>query len=137
MSDWSHITGVIHLDSNVTEDSLLSIYGLYSHNFVGSEGGLNISFTRTLKKDCYSSSESDYYVEPYTRISNMVLQGDLRDFDFNKLENAKDTLVELLERLNERIGIRNASFVLENDCHNAHYQISFINGESHTQEITT
>lgn len=135
MSIWSHVTGVIHLDVSVTEDSLLSIYGLLSHHLVGSEGGLNISFTRTTRKNSFSSSEADYHVEPISRIDNMVIQGHLRDFDEKKLDNGFETLKEYLIELNKRIGIRSASFVLECDASNYYYHLAYTMGRVRSKKV--
>lgn len=137
MSVWSHITGVIHLDTSVTEDELLDRYGLFSHNLVGSEGGMNISFTRTQRKNSWSSSEDDYNVEPFTRLSNMVFQGDLRDFDADKLEAALDALKEFLYDLKDNYVIGSASFILECDASENYYHLSFVKGRVRTKKVNT
>lgn len=136
MSVWSHITGVINLDASVTEDDLLNIYGRTSHKLVGSEGGLNISFTRTQRKNWSSSSEKDYNVEPFTRISNMVLQGNLRDFDEQKLEAALEALKEFLYELKVEYVIRSASFILECDTSENYYHLAFVKDRVRTKKVT-
>lgn len=126
MGVWSHITGVIHFDGNVTEDELLSVYGMYSHDVKGSEGGLHISFTRTTKRKGSRSSESTYSVEPFTRLSNMVFNGSLRDFEEEKLEDAVTAIKEYIERVHEFCTIKNASFVFECDHADSYYHLTFV-----------
>jgi len=126
MSIWGQITGVIKLEIGVTEDQLLSIYGLFSHNLKGSEGGLNISFTRTERKDGRSSAESEYNVERYTRVDNMVIQGSLRDFDESNIRAAYESLREYLYYLRDRKMINSASFILYCSLSDFHYTISYL-----------
>lgn len=126
MSIWSHVNGVICIDGAVTEEQLINIYGIFSHDLVGSEGGLNISFTYTYKKSYSSSAESDYNVEPFKRLSNMVFHGDLRDFDEYKLDNAVESLKRFLMELNKRVLVFNSSFVLECEVSEVYYHLAYV-----------
>lgn len=135
MSVWSHITGVIHLDRSVTEDDLLAMYSRYSHYLVGSEGGLNISFTRTERKNWSSSTESDYKVDRFTRVENIIIQGDLRNYDESKLEEGLAALKEYLQDLKKEHMVDRASFVLECDISDYYYHLAFAKGKTRIKKV--
>lgn len=135
MSVWSHITGIVHLDGSITEDELLGVYRSISHLLVGSEGGLTISFTRTNKKTWESTAECEYEVEPFTRLSNMVFNGSLRDFPESKFKSALKGIKILLCELKELHVLDSATFVLECDEMDDCYHVTFLRGEVKTKKI--
>lgn len=128
MSSWTYVTGVIHVESHINEDQLLSLYGLFSHDLVGSEGGANISFTYTSKKDGFDSSSREYFVEPYQRLSSMVFQGHLRNFDEDKMVKAVQGMEGYLRRLKESKVLKGASFLFECNHSDNYYQVSYALG---------
>lgn len=135
MSVWTDIVGVVHLESESTEDGLLSIYGRISHALKGSEGGLSIHFTRTEKKDWSASYESNYVVEPYSRLNTMVITGELRDFNEGKLIEAVEGLKAFLSTLHEHKMVKRATFTLECETSEDYYYVSFLRGRVRTKKI--
>lgn len=128
MSVWTYVTGIVHLEDATHEDNLLALYERVSHTLRGSEGGPTINFTKTSKKNFSSSSEADYYVEPFQRINNMTVQGYLRDFDTDKAEEALEGIKYFLNMLKDHNLVRHASFVLETASADYFYNISFVGG---------
>lgn len=135
MSVWTYLTGVIHIDSTTSEDELLAAYQRVSHLLVGSEGGANISFTKTTRKNFSSSAEGDYRVEPFTRIDNMVIQGYFRDFGSDKALEALEGIKHLLRLLKERHIARSASFTMESTDCDYYYNISLVCGRVRSQKV--
>ena len=134
MSIWTEVIGVVHVESGATEDGLLSIYGRISHALKGSEGGLSIHFTRTERKDWRDSNESNYKVEPYTRLNTMVLTGELRNFDEGNASEAVEALKVFLSTLHEHKLVRRASFTLECKASEDYYYVAFVKGRVRTKK---
>ena len=136
MSAWTIITGSIQLEE-MTEDDFLIHYGLFSHYLVGSEGGLNIHFTRTFKKSWSSSSESEYQVEPFQYVNGVFITGSLRDFNEEKAVEASEAIEEFLARLKESFDYRigSGSFIISPDNTNYYYTVSLNKEYVHTQMI--
>lgn len=135
MSIWTHLTGVVHLNDGLCEDQVLACYERISHLLRGSEGGPNISFTRTARKNFSTSAERDYRVEPFTRLDNMVIQGDLRSFDSEKAAEAVEGIKDFLRLLKNHNMLRHASFVLQSDDAQYYYNIAYVKGKVRHQKM--
>jgi hypothetical protein len=124
---WCYVTGIINLEDSVTKDCLIEKYSDVSYLLSGSEGGLNLNFTETFKKNFSSSSDDEYYVDPVSRIDNMTITGSLRGFDAEKSLDATDGILTLLTVLkrDKHIRVRNASFMIESTDWNYYYTVNF------------
>ena len=122
---WTAITGSIDL-SEILEDTFLSHYEMYSHYLRGSEGGLNITFTYTNKKNWSSTAEDDYHVEPIKRISGVFITGALRNTDADDAEQAAEAIEEMIATFKEKhdLEVGLASFIVNPRSENYHYSIT-------------
>lgn len=111
---WLEITGVINFGiGDITEDQFLGVYELFSGYFKGSEGGLNIAFTKTKRKNWSSSSEKNYRTEDIYRIENVVVTGDLRHIDPEDALCIVSEFKSFLYQIRDRALPNSASFLIK------------------------
>lgn len=124
MAIWTKVLGVIDLEeiTDATEDQLLSIYEHVSHFLKG----MNISFQRTKTQGRVSSASSDYTVEPYTRLSSMIMKGNFRHED--NVEEVVEALHDYTESLIEHFSIKYATFFVVSDLSSKIYTLQIVNG---------
>lgn len=129
MSIWSSISGHIKLDSTIPQGAFLMNYGLYAKSFSGSEGGLDIQFTSSTKKDWSSSSENYYNVTNFSEVDGIVMSGRLRDFDEGCCDHAADEMESFLIRLKKQFTycIESASFIISCDTSDSYWVVTLSN----------